>query len=262
MDLINIANRDAMLGNTTVEEQIELIQEQIDKPFDSGNTNFFKRLKKQVTNPDTMDEICANLFERIENVYPNLVFDFSEYDQHYASAFNASYKFFVKNVNRLMYLFLREYIFNNKNRKNLILDFMSTKIPSYPKEQYGKKEFYILITKLSPIVRSIADDNIRLEKFIDYIDRSEDSPLYVGEVKDLLDKGVICDHGIVADMFDLFDESDVRPGTINKLEMAITKSLIIPYLEENKISRFRLAGVVDPEEEDDIDDSDDESDDE
>ena len=261
MDLMNLANRDAILGNTTVDEQIELIQEQIKQPFDSGSTNFFKKLKKQVSNPDNLDEICADLFEQIENVYPNLVFDLSEYDQHYSDAFNAVYKFFVKNINRMMFLFLREYIFNNKNRKNLIMDFMSSKIPSYPKEQYGKKEFYILITKLSSIVRNIAGDNVRLEKFLDYIDRSEDAPLYIGDIRDLLDRGVICDHGIVSDIFDQFDDSDARPGIMNKLEMAITKSLIIPYLEENGIARFRLSGVVDPEEEeaDDTDD-DDESD--
>lgn len=254
MDLMNLANRDRMLGNTTSEEQIGLILEQIKQPFDSGSTNYFKRLKKMVNNQDQLDRICEDLFEQIENVYPSMVFDLSEYDQHYGQAFNAIYKVFVKNVDKMMFIFLREYIFNNKNRKALVLDYMSTKIPSYPKEQYGKKEFYLLITKLPSIIRSISDENIRLEKFLDYIDRSEDAPLYIDEVRTLLDQGVICDHGIISDMFKLLNDSDSRPGILNKLEMAITKNLILPYLEENGMTKFQLSGIVDPEEESEDDD--------
>lgn len=258
-DLMNLANRDIILGNTTIEEQIGFISDQIEQPFDSGNTNYFKKLKKMVKNQDQLDVLCEDLFKQIENVYPNMVFDLSEYNQHYGPVFSPVYKFFVKNINRMMYVFLREYIFNNKNRKGLIMDYMNTKIPSYPKEQYGKKEFYILITKLTPIVRSIQDDNIRLSKFLDYIDRSDDSPLYLEEIRDLLDKGIICDHGIVEDIFRLFDLSDARPGIMNKLEMIITKRLILPYLEENGMSNIKFSSMIDPDE--DEDDSDSEEDD-
>lgn len=250
-DLINLANRDLILGNTTVDEQVEFIADQIKQPFDSGSTNYFKRLKKMVPNPDDMDRICIDLFKRVEDVYPNMVIDLSEYHQHYGQIFGPVYKFFIKNINKLMYAFLKEYIFNNKNRKGLIMDFMSTKLSSYPKEQYGKKEYYILITKLVPIIFSIADDNVRLEKFIGYIDRSDDAPLYLEDIRTLLDKGVIVDHGIVSDIFDLFKDSDARSGIINKLEMVITQSLIIPCLEENGLLHMRPAGLIDPETDED-----------
>lgn len=254
-DLMNLANRDLILGNTTVDEQVEFILDQIKQPFDSGSTNYFKKLKRMVTNQDQMDQICTKLFAEVENVYPNMMIDVSNTEEHYAQYFGPVYKFFVKNIKKLMYVFLREYIFNNKNRKGLIMDFMSTKISSYPKEQYGKKEFYILITKLSSIVRSIADDDIRLEKFIDYIDRSDDALLYLDEIRSMLDKGIIYDHGIVADMFDLLDQSDARPGIMNKLEMTITKTLIMPYLEENGLVELRRSGITDPEpEEEDVED--------
>ena len=250
-DLMNLANRHTILGNTTVPEQIEFISDQIKQPFDSGSTNYFRKLKKMVTNPEEMDIICDNLFKEIENVYPNMTFDLSEYNQHFAPVFTPVYKFFVKNIKKLMYVFLREYIFNNKNRKGLTMDFMSSKIPSYPKEQYGKKEYYVLITKLPQIIKAIKGDNIRLEKFIDYIDRSDDAPLYLEDIKELLNKGIICDHGIVSDIFDLMDDSDARPGIINKLEMVITSRLIIPYLKENGLADIPPSGMMDPEEDED-----------
>lgn len=257
-DLYNIMSRDYMLGNTTVDEQVEFISDQIKQPFDSGNTNYFKRLKKMVSSNDQMDHICSELFKQIENIYPNIEIDPSESGQHYAQYFSAIYKFFIKNAKQLMFIFLREYLYNNKNRKGLVMDFMSNKLPSYPKEQYGKKEFYILITKLSSIVKTIPEDNIRLEKFIDYIDRTdEDAPLYLTDIRDMLDKGIIIDHGVVSDMFDQFEQSDSYAGVINKLEMSITKDLIIPYLKENGLMDIRIPTPMEPEE--DISDSDDDS---
>ena len=90
-----------------------------------------------------------------------------------------------------------------------------------------------------------------MEKFIDYIDRSDDAPLYLEDIKELLNKGIICDHGIVSDIFDLMDDSDARPGIINKLEMVITSRLIIPYLKENGLADIPPSGMMDPEEDED-----------
>lgn len=255
-DLINLSSRDFILGNTTVEEQVDFIMDQIRQPFDSGSTNYFKKLKSMVQNHDQMDQICSDLFKQIENVYPSLEFDLSEYPGHLAPVFGSVYKFFVKNINTLMYLFLREYIFNNKNRKGLVADYLNNKLPAYPKEQYGKKEFYILITKLSPIVRSIAEDELALEKFIDYIDRTDDSILCLERVRELIDRGIICDKGVVTDIFHLFSESDSRPGIMNKLEIAITQSLIIPYLKENGLMDIRIVPVADPDEDIEEEDAD------
>lgn len=258
-DLMNLSNRDYILGNTTVEEQVEFISEQIAQPFDSGSTNYFKKLKTMTTNQDQMDEICGELFRQIENVYPSLEFDVDGYGKHLTPAFNSVYKFFIRNINKLMYIFIREYIFNNKNRKGLVAEHLNTKMPSYPKEQYGKKEFYVLITKLPAILSSIRDDDIQLTKFINYIDRSDEAPLYLEDIRALIDQGFIIDNGVVTDMFGLMDDSDARPGIMNKLEMIITSSLIHPYLKENNMLDIGIVPTVDPD--DDIDDSDDESDD-
>lgn len=258
-DLYSIVNRDHMLGDITVEEQAGFISEQIKAPFDSGRHNYFRKLKKLAVSKDELDVLCADLFKQIEDVYPGLEFNLDDYDdRHIAQAFEACYKFFVRGINKLMYLFLREYLFNNKNRKGIVEDFMSSKVTSYPKEQYGKKEYYILITKLSQIVNSIGEDNIRLSKFINYIDRAEEAPLYLDDVKDLLERGVIVDHNIVEDIFRLFSESDARPGILNKLEMVITKSLIIPCLKESGLLDISIRQNIAPD--DDDDDADEEED--
>ena len=258
-DLMNIVNKDRLMGNTTMSEQTGFISEQIKNPFDSGNTNYFRKLRKLAVSDDQLDNICSTLFREIEDVYPGLEFDFGGCDDnHLGKSFEACYKFFVKNISKLMYIFLKEYIFNNKNRKGLIADHSSSKITSYPKEQYGKKEYYILITKLNQIVRSIADDNVRLYKFIEYIERSEETPMYMDTVKKLLDTGMIVDHNIVENIFDLFERSDARHGIMNKLEMEITKSLIIPCLEENGLIDLRITANIIAD--DDVDDSDDDED--
>ena len=80
----------------------------------------------------------------------------------------------------------------------------------------------------------------------------------MADIKDMLDKGIIIDHGVVADMFEQFEQSDSYAGVINKLEMAITKDLIIPYLKENGLMDIRMPTPMEPEE--DISDSDDDSD--
>lgn len=258
-DILNIASQDFILGNSTIEEQIDFITDQIKHPFDAGSSNYFKKLKRSVANPDQLDTICLELLGEIENKYPDIEFDLSEYDQHLEDAFNAIYKFFVKNSKKLMYVFLREYLNSNKNRKGLTADYLNTKLPTYPKEQYGKKEYYILITKLPSILKDMKNDgNIWLDKFIEYIERTEDAPMYVSQIKELLDRGIIHDRGVVVNMFEELFDSDAYDSILCKLQVYITKNIVVPYLEENGLSELRIP-AVDPED-DDLDDDSDEDD--
>ena len=41
-DIMSNINRELLMSNTTVDEQIEFIREQIKNPFDRGSSNYFK----------------------------------------------------------------------------------------------------------------------------------------------------------------------------------------------------------------------------
>lgn len=257
-EILNLTSRQFLLGNTTVEEQVGFISDQISDPFNSGSANYLKKLKGMV-NADRLDEICIELFAELENQYPHLDLEISEIDQHLDPIFKACYKFFVLNIKKLMYIFLREFIYTSKNRKMLVAEYMNMKLPNYPKEQYGKKDYYILITKLPAIIKDIQDDDIKLEKFIEYIERSGSSPMYLNAIKSYLDKGIIIDRGVVADIFKAFMKSEEYDPTLCKLQMAITENIINPYLEENGLSSLKIP-PIDPIDDDNVDDEDEDSD--
>lgn len=260
-DLLKIANREFTMSSTTPDEHIVNIEEQIANPFTSNDSNYFKKLKKLISNPDEMDEICAKFITEIQDIYPHLTIDVTDYENHLEDLFDAIYKFFVKNALKLMYLFIREYIMNNKNRKGLTDLFNTSKLASYPKEQYGKKEFYILVTKLSQIVDEIFDDDsISLEEFIEYLDKSDDSPVFIGRIQSALEDGFIVDNGVIMDMYKRFKKSEEFRGCLNKLEMDISTSLIIPYLKETGLIDVRMPTPEDIP--DEIDDDDEEDNDE
>jgi len=259
-EVANIANRDFILGNTTVEEQIDFIIDQIKHPFDSGDSNYFKKLAKMV-NEDKLDAICLDLFRQIENVYPHFEVDVENTDAHISEYFEAVYKFFVRNIQKLTRIFLREYIVHSaKHRKNLVEEYMDAKIPNYPKEQYGTKEFYILITKMPSIVRDVFENDIRLEKFIDYIERADKHPLYFKVIRDMLDRGILIDYHIVSDIYEQFRDSDQYDRSMCKLQMTVTDDLINPYLEDNGLMDLKNPPIMEMED-DDVDGEDDDDDD-
>jgi len=260
IDLLQLASREYILGNTSQDDLVSFIGDQIKDPFNSGDTNYFKKLVKKVSSKDELDELCSQFFTQIQDVYPGLEIDLSEYEQRLSPLFSAVYKFFVKNAPTVMYLFIREFIFNNKNRKALVAEFTSSKLATYPKEQYGKKEYYILMTKLHQIVDEIFEDNITLEKFIKYVTRSK-SPVYVDLVSEALSRGLIVDGGVVSEMYKLYKKSDGFRAQMNRLEMDINETFIIPYLEENGMMDVRIPPSEDivPElDEEDDDDGDEE----
>lgn len=261
-DLLSLASREYILGTATVDEQMGFIKDQINDPFDSGNTNYFKKLKKMVDNQDQLDEYCKKILEMIEDRYPNIEFNIDDYDRHLADFTDAVYKFFVRNIRKITYIYLREYIFNNKNRKGLLAEYQNTKLPCYPKEQYGKKENYMLITKLHSIIDDIAEMDIRVDKMITLVNRVSDPPLYLDFINGYLEQGLIYDHGIYSNIMELFDESDSKDSILNKLEMAITDAIITPYLQDNSMMEIRYV-ITDPEDDDsDISDDNDTSDEE
>lgn len=255
-DIINLASQDYILENTTAEEQVGFISDQIASPFDSGDTNYYKKLRNSVSNADQLDQICVALFGKIEDRYPRIEFDFSDYDRHLDDLFSVVYKFFIKNIQRHMLTFLKEYIYNAKNRKVLLADYMSAKIPNYPKEQYGKKEYYILLAKLSPIIKDIGREGIKLTKFISYIRRSGNAPSYFDDLEEFIDKGIICDNGVVSDLFDEFIKSEDYNAVLCKIQTAITKNIIMPYLEESGLAELRVPPSDPIDEESDEDDDD------
>ena len=259
--LLRFASREFILSNTTREEQIDFIEDQIKDPFNSGDINYFKKLIKMVPGQDEMDDICKQFFTKIQDVYSNLDIDVSDYDQRLVSMCMAIYKFFVKNVSKLMYVFIREFIYNNKNRKGLIAEFSKIKIPNYPKEQYGTKDYYILITKLNSIIAEIFEDDIKLSKFIDYVERSGDAPVYLYQIREAMDRGLIIDNGVVSDMFKMYRKSDSYRSDINKLEMDLVQTFVMPYLKENGMESAWLPSVemIQDELDDEEDDEDEES---
>ena len=93
-DIVRLANRDFILGNTTVEEQVSFIKDQICDPFESGDTNYFNKLADMVTDKDELDDYCEEFFTAIQDVYPGLGIETSEYNQHLGRLFKAVYKFF------------------------------------------------------------------------------------------------------------------------------------------------------------------------
>lgn len=258
-DILNLASRDNFLGNTTLDEQIGFIQDQIKDPFNSGRSNYMKRLIKMVDSPDRMDEICAGFIQQIEDRYPGIEIDLSDYNQHLAPLFTAIYKFFIKNAGQMMQIFIREFIYSNKNRKNLVAPFLNNKIPTYPKEQYGKKEYYVLITRLDSIVDDIFEDGVQIKTFIEFIEKSDDAPAYLDRISDAVEQGIIVDNGIVEELYKKFRKSDLYRQAMNKLEMDITTTFIIPYLEESGLIAVRLPPVEEmPEPEDDDEEEDEE----
>lgn len=257
-EIIKLASQDYILENTTAEEQVGFISDQIASPFDSGSTNYFKKLRNSVGNADQLDQVCVSLFGKIEDRYPRIEFDFSDYDQHLDKLFSVVYKFFIKNIQRHMLTFLKEYIYNAKNRKILLADYMSAKIPSYPKEQFGKKEYFILMTKLSPIIKDIGKEGIKLTKFISYIKRAGDTPAYFDDLEEFIEKDIICDNGVVSDLFDEFIKSEDYNAVLCKIQTAITSNIIMPYLNDNGLTELRVPPTDPLDEEGDEEDEDDE----
>lgn len=258
LDILQLANKMSILGGATLEEQITFMQDQIRRPFSSNDANYFKEIRKMVPNKDQLDELCANFITQIQDVYPGLTIDLSEYEKHLSGFFMNIYKFFIRDAQKMLYLFIKEFIFNNKNRRGLTDPYITPALVNYPKEQYGKKEFYVLIIRLPRIVDDIFEDGVKLKKFIEFISKNGDAPVYLDYIQSRMEDGYIVDNGVVGDMYKLFKKSDIYRTQLNQIEMDIYQSLILPYMEENGMMAVRIPPVEDiPMEGDEEEDDDD-----
>lgn len=253
----NLANREYILDNTTVDEQLAFIRRQIKHPFDSGDSNYFRKICKRVTDRNQLNEICESILSSIMDEFPGLEFDYDD-DLDLVDFTGSVYKFFVRNIRKLVFIFLREYLYNNKNRKGIIQDFQDVKVQSYPKEVYGKKEFYLLIVKMSAIVKEITKMDFRLDTFLQYINRDDDAPMYIVLIEQYYDKGMIQDHGVYNDIMDHFLNCEEYSAIINKLTVKIKSAIIDPYLQDSGLDIARPL-IVEPDD-DDPEDSDEDED--
>ena len=234
-----------LLRESNLDEQIAFIIDQIKHPFIGGSTNYYRKLRKSLDN-DTLDRVCIRLMDELEKQYDSLEFDSDALsERHLDDTFNAVYKFFIKNIEKLIIIFLKEYLHSAKNRKALTNDYMVLKTPNYPKEQYGKKEYYILMTKLPTIIKDIIDEDISLDTFIAYVRRAGNTPLYVDKISDMISDGIIGEKNIVSELLHLMIKSDRYDSIICKLQVDITETIINPYLEETGILEHRLDLQID-----------------
>lgn len=230
-DALRNTNRDSIIRTSDIDELLEYIKNQIKNPF-TVDVNYFKPLKKKVNNDEEMIIICHSILDMIDEEYPSMSFSFTEDNKELIKFTYNIYKFFIKNINSIVYIFLKEYIGNSKNRKALVSPYIDTKLESYPKEQYGKKENYILLTKINSIIKDIKSSNIDFSDFINYINKANDSAAYIDLIGKNIDTGVIIDDGIVKDIMKKFIKSDEYKQTINKLSVWINNNIIVPCLND------------------------------
>ena len=102
---------------------------------------------------------------------------------------------------------------------------------------------------------------IDLSTFIEYLSHSDSAPVYLDEVQDALDNEILFDKGVASEMYKLYRASDNFRMDMNRLEMDITNTFIIPYLQENGLMSVRLPPVEEIPEETEDDEEDEEDDD-
>lgn len=250
-------SREYLLHNATLTDYMDMIQDQIDNPFDASiDMNYVKKIRKLVPDNNKMDEYSQAVVDKISEAYPDMEIDLDMINTHYLDFTMSLYKFFIKNIRKLTTVFLKEYLFNDKNRKALVQDYQDSKLGNYPKEQFGTKDNYILITFIKKIVKTVAkDENIRLSDFIDYLRKSDDCPDYVSEIEDYLEHGVIVDYGIYENIMNFFWESTVRDAMINKLSLKINDAIVQPTLKSMGYDTFPLT-LIAQDDDDDLQDED------
>lgn len=228
-DALRNTNRDSIIKSSEIDEILGYIKNQIKNPF-TVDVNYFKPLRKKVDNEEDMIIICRSILGLIDEEYPSMSFDLPEENKEFIKFTYNIYKFFIKNIGSIVYIFLKEYIANAKNRKAMVSPYIDAKLESYPKEQYGKKENYILLTKINSIVKDIKNADIDFSDFINYINKANDSAAYIDIIGKKVDSSVIIDDGIVKDIMKKFIKSDEYKQVINKLSVWINTHIIVPCL--------------------------------
>lgn len=228
------AESNTFLDTTTSEELMLYIKEQISDPFDSGNINYFKRLKRYST-LEQIDAYCKEILSYIESKYVSVSFYVTDMETPELIYYtNIIYKFFAKNLKPCISRFMSEYIMNNENRHGIVDGFLkSSKVQSYyPKEIYGKKDYYILMTKMNKVVSLIAKEELRFDEMLEYLSRGEDTPVYIRELQNMMSLGRLSEDGLYNDIMDGFLEAeDFFARLCNKLCIRVKNVLIDPYVQ-------------------------------
>lgn len=252
------ASREFILAQTDIDEHLEFIRSQIVSPFENGEVNHFRKMMKLITDKAQRQEYAKRVLEIIDNEYSNIDIDIEDFDRTLVPYAEALYKFFGKNLRKLVTTFLREYLYNNKNRKALLSSYQDLKLASYPKEQFGKKDNYILIIKLAAIVKDITELPITAEQFIQYCIRNDDKPQYIDLVEEMLDDSILIDYGIYSDIMDKFMKSDAFDGTINKLQTKMIDAIVRPSV--SAMGYDYIASAIDVDDDDPTDEDDEDPD--
>ena len=245
-------SREYILHNATLSDYMGLISDQINDPFDTATgINYLKKIRKLVPDDNRMDEYCCEVLDMISEAYPSMEIDLDNISSHYLDFTDAVYKFFVKNIRKLVTVFMREYIFNHKNRKDLVEDYQDSKLANYPKEQFGNKENYVLVLFLKKIVKSFTKDgDLTILDFIHYLKKSDDCPDYVKEIEEYLEDGTLVNYGIYEDIMGYFWKADVRDAMINKLSLKINDAIIQPTLKNMGYDNFISTLIAQDDDED------------
>lgn len=250
-----------ILDTSTTDDLLAFIKNQINNPFDSGDINYFKKLRQVADSRDALDRYCLTILRFIEDRYPGLSINVPE-GESLAHFTNTIYKFFGKNMKKLVTEFMIEYIMNNKNRKAIIDAFSTIKVQNYSKEMYGKKDYYILITRMDSIVKYIADLRLSFDDMLHYLTRGEDVPPYLIYLSEMLRNDDIGDDGLYTDIMEIMiDSDDYASRLATKMCMKVQNAIIHPYLKSIGCDDALLNTIFMNQFDQDEDDADTDSDD-
>jgi len=229
-DIIDkIVNAEEFIDDIEIQDILSLIHGQIKNPFET-NENYLEKLLDRIADEDLAQDICRSILEEIfsRNVYMHIRLD--EMDNIKAVT-KSIYKFFIKNREKLTYIFIKEYIMKNKTRKKAIHGLKSS--PGYNKIYHAKKDYYLLITKMPKVVKNIRDLNLDFDDFIKFLSRSYDKG-FTNFIKNLYDSGTLTFTNYGYNFLDQCIDSNNVESIYTKLIKDVNNELILPKIDNIK----------------------------
>ena len=249
------ASREFILAQTEIDEYLDFIKQQIKQPFDSGDINYFRKMMRMITDKKYQQDYAKKVIEIIVNEYENIDVDIEDLERDPVPYADALYRFFGKNLRKLVSSFLVEYLYNSKNRKMLLAKYDKLKLPVYPKEQFGTRENYLLIVKISSIVDEIISLPVTIDQFLNYAIRNDDMPSYCESIVEMINDNILVEYGVYEDIMRKFKDSDTFDGIMNKVQIRMMEGVVRPTVEDMGFSGLSITFDI---EEDSVEDSEDE----
>lgn len=249
------ASREFILAQTEIDEYLDFIKQQIKQPFDSGDINYFRKMMRMITDKKYQQDYAKKVIEIIVNEYENIDVDIEDLERNLVPYADALYRFFGKNLRKLVSSFLVEYLYNSKNRKMLLAKYDKLKLPVYPKEQFGTRENYLLIVKISSIVDEIISLPVTIDQFLNYAIRNDDMPSYCESIVEMINDNILVEYGVYEDIMRKFKDSDTFDGIMNKVQIRMMEGVVRPTVEDMGFSGLSITFDI---EEDSVEDSEDE----